>query len=91
MTKVEFFEDTDIVSLQNRINQWLAKHKAIRVINSNLSSTVTTSDSEQKASRQKHVFFILYSSSAKANSLHKKMTAENIIAETNEQGLNTPQ
>jgi hypothetical protein len=91
MTKVQFFEDTDIASLQHRINDWLAEHKAIRIINSNISSTVMPDHSDQLPSRQRHVFFILYSASAKTDSLHKKMTAVNIIAQTDEQGLNTPQ
>jgi hypothetical protein len=41
--------------------------------------------------KEKHVFFILYSTSAKTDSSHKQMTAVNIIAETDEQNLSTQQ
>jgi hypothetical protein len=91
MTKVQFFEDTDITSLQHRIDDWLAKHKAIRILNSNISSLVMPDLLGEMQGKEKHVFFILYSTSAKTDISHKQMTAVNIIAETDEQNLSTQQ
>ncbi|HTM66394.1 MAG TPA: hypothetical protein VL093_08750 [Flavipsychrobacter sp.] len=91
MTEIQFFTDTDIASLQDQINEWLCRHKAIRVINSNISSLVMPDLLGEMQGKEKHVFFILYSTSAKTDSSHKQMTAVNIIAETDEQNLSTQQ
>lgn len=61
MNKIQLFESSSIKSLQSEVNEWLADHKDIRIVETNLTSLTK---GNQNGSLNKiegiYAFYILY-------------------------------
>jgi hypothetical protein len=76
MNSVKFFSDSDSAVLEDSINNWLALHPNIQVIQSNINSIVKPDLLGNMTSIEKHVFYILYTTK-KARKI-KEHTAANV-------------
>ena len=57
MKKVEFFSDTDLAQLREKINNWLAENKLVQIIKTDLCVSSSSEDMLVPA----YVFYIFYS------------------------------
>lgn len=61
MSKIQLFESSSINSLQSEVNGWLADHKDIRIVETNLTSlTRGNQDGPLNKIEGAYAFYILY-------------------------------
>jgi len=59
MKKVKFFVSLDIGSLEQEVNEWLAEHKDVEIVETNISSFAEPGI--KQAVPDRYTFYILYS------------------------------
>ena len=75
MNRIQFFYSSDIVALQQKINDWLASNKDIFIEETNIASLGKPSQRAGIMSTEKYVFYIRYTSTAN-NSMTLERSAE---------------
>jgi len=59
MKKVKLFSAVDIMSLELEVNEWLAEHKDVEIIETNISSFAEPETTRQH-NPDRYTFYILY-------------------------------
>ncbi len=85
MNLIQFFYDDDLISLQLKINEWLASNNEKKIITTNLNSLGIPSTRAGITNTEKYVFYILYSTPEWENILTEKQ-AEEILPNAEQKG-----
>ncbi len=76
MNKVQLFYDDDLISLEQKINEWLSFHTEIKIVQTNLTSFGKPSQRAGIVTTEKHVFYILYETQQKEHASEAKAEQE---------------